>query len=170
MASTILVSPWPLFPTITRKTKMLQRRWQALWRGWHPTTTPVLPLMRRASALRPSLSWIAAVLTRYVMTQFIVYLWFGELFMETWATIVSQLMADRVDFVSPIKVMNPAAPMWHPKKMIPGKGHTPPRPQHSFRPHSRAPHTSRHNLWVPPSYRGGPGYWDTNPNLAYCYS
>ncbi|XP_076606897.1 protein BTG3 [Chaetodon auriga] len=68
------------------------------------------------------------------------------------------------------QAMNPAAPTWHPKKMVLGKGHIPPRPHYSFRTRSRAPHPSRHNLWVPPGYRGGPGYWDTNQNLAYCYS
>ncbi|KAM3601686.1 uncharacterized protein V6R79_016837 [Siganus canaliculatus] len=66
--------------------------------------------------------------------------------------------------------MNPAAPTWHPKQMVPGKIPTPPRPHYSFRPRSRAPHTLRPNLWVPPGYRGGPGCWDTNQNLAYCYS
>uniref|UniRef100_UPI003AAE9BC0 protein BTG3 n=1 Tax=Centroberyx gerrardi TaxID=166262 RepID=UPI003AAE9BC0 len=67
------------------------------------------------------------------------------------------------------QVMNPAAPTWHPKKMAPGKGPIPPRPQSGFRPRGRAPHIFRQNVWVPPGYRGGPGYWD-NHNLAHCYS
>lgn len=67
------------------------------------------------------------------------------------------------------QAMNPSAPSWHPKK-VPGKCHILPRSHYSFRPHSGAPHTLRHNLWVPPGYRGGPGYWDTNQNLAHCYS
>ncbi|XP_041657367.1 protein BTG3 [Cheilinus undulatus] len=66
------------------------------------------------------------------------------------------------------QTMNPAAPTWHPKKMVPGKGHMVPRPQYTFRPRSRAPHTLRHTLWVPPGHHGG--YWDTNPHLAHCYS
>ncbi|XP_070773678.1 protein BTG3 isoform X2 [Enoplosus armatus] len=68
------------------------------------------------------------------------------------------------------QAMNPSAPSWHPKKMVQGKGHVFPRSHYSFRPRSGAPHTLRHNLWVPPGYRGGPGYWDTNQNLAHCYS
>uniref|UniRef100_UPI0037E88981 protein BTG3 n=1 Tax=Semicossyphus pulcher TaxID=241346 RepID=UPI0037E88981 len=68
------------------------------------------------------------------------------------------------------QTMNPAAPTWHPKKMVPGKGPILPRPHYSFRPRSRAPHPLRQTLWVPPVYRGGPGYWDTNQHLAHCYS
>lgn len=71
---------------------------------------------------------------------------------------------------STYQLMNPAAPTWHPKKMAPGKGHILPRPHYGFRPRSRGHHSLRPNLWVPPGYRGGPGYWDTNQNLAYCYS
>uniref|UniRef100_A0A3Q3VWR4 Anti-proliferative protein domain-containing protein n=1 Tax=Mola mola TaxID=94237 RepID=A0A3Q3VWR4_MOLML len=47
-------------------------------------------------------------------------------------------------------------------------GHVPPRPHYGVKPSTRAPHTSRHNLWVSPAYRGGPGYWDTNQKLACC--
>lgn len=68
------------------------------------------------------------------------------------------------------QAMNPAAPTWHPKKMAPVKGYILPRPHYGFRPRSRAPNTLRHKLWFPPGYRGGPGYWDTNQNLAHCYS
>ncbi|XP_042355029.1 protein BTG3 [Plectropomus leopardus] len=68
------------------------------------------------------------------------------------------------------QTMNPAAPTWVPKKMLPGKVHILPRPQYGFRPRSRAPHASRPNLWVRPGYGGGPGYWDTTQNVAHCYS
>lgn len=68
------------------------------------------------------------------------------------------------------KQMNPAAPTWHPKKMAPGKGQMFPRPHYSYKPRGRAPHSLRQNVWVPPSYRAGPGYWDANQNVAYCYS
>ncbi|XP_074528133.1 protein BTG3 isoform X1 [Halichoeres trimaculatus] len=70
----------------------------------------------------------------------------------------------------PKQKMNPAAPTWHPKKMMPGKSQMIPRPHYTFRPRSRAPHTPRPTLWVPPGYTGGSGYWDTNPHLAHCYS
>ncbi|XP_034539525.1 protein BTG3 [Notolabrus celidotus] len=71
----------------------------------------------------------------------------------------------------PKQTMNPAAPTWHPKKMIPGKGYMVPRPHYTtFRPRSRAPHTLRPTLWVPPGYGGGPGYWDANLHLAHSYS
>ncbi|KAK2828834.1 hypothetical protein Q5P01_019868 [Channa striata] len=73
-----------------------------------------------------------------------------------------------------LQPMNPSAPTWHPKKMVPGmspgKGPIFSRPNYSIRPRSRAPHTLRQNLWVHPSFRGGPGYWDTNQNLAHFYS
>ncbi|KAL3971512.1 hypothetical protein ACER0C_027031 [Sarotherodon galilaeus] len=39
--------------------------------------------------------------------------------------------------------MNPSAPMWHPKKMVPGKG---PQPHYNYRPRNRAPHSLRNNL------------------------
>ncbi|XP_070699832.1 protein BTG3 [Pempheris klunzingeri] len=68
------------------------------------------------------------------------------------------------------QAMNPAAPSWHPKNMLLGNGHTGPRTHYSFRPRSRPPHALRHNPWLPPGYRGGPGYWDTNQNRAHCYS
>ncbi|XP_037543535.1 protein BTG3 [Nematolebias whitei] len=68
------------------------------------------------------------------------------------------------------QVMNPAAPSWQPKKLTPGKGVGPPRPHYGYRPHSRGPHSSRHNLWIPPVYGRAPEYWDTNQNLAHCYS
>ncbi|KAM7398522.1 hypothetical protein PAMA_006431 [Pampus argenteus] len=64
------------------------------------------------------------------------------------------------------QVMNPAAPTWTPKR----RGGKHPQPHFGFRPRSRAPNNLRHNLWVPPSYGGGSGYWNTNPNLAHCYS
>ncbi|XP_076024252.1 protein BTG3 [Genypterus blacodes] len=66
--------------------------------------------------------------------------------------------------------MNPAAPTWHPKIVAPAKSHTAPRPHYGFRPHSRAPHPLHHNVWVPPSYVGGPGYWAANQSLAQRYS
>ncbi|KAM6984337.1 LOW QUALITY PROTEIN: protein BTG3 [Tautogolabrus adspersus] len=66
------------------------------------------------------------------------------------------------------QTMNPAAPTWHPKKMTPGKAPMFPQPHFTFHPRSRAPHTHRPTLWVPPGYRGG--YWDTNQHLAHCYS
>ncbi|CAN9501566.1 unnamed protein product [Ophioblennius macclurei] len=61
---------------------------------------------------------------------------------------------------SSYQMMNPTAPSWHPKKMTPGKGPALPRPHYSYRYRGRAP-------WVPPSYRAGPGYWDTNQNLTH---
>ncbi|XP_029029492.1 protein BTG3 [Betta splendens] len=69
-----------------------------------------------------------------------------------------------------IQAMNPDAPSWHPRKTVPGKGPVPSRPHYGFRPRSRAPLTARHSLWVPPGFRGGSGYWDTNHSLAHCYS
>ncbi|XP_029375372.1 protein BTG3 [Echeneis naucrates] len=68
------------------------------------------------------------------------------------------------------QAMNPSAPTWHPKKMLPIKGHIPPRPQYGFKLRNRAPNTIRQKLWFPPGYRGGTGYWDTNQNMAHCYS
>lgn len=68
------------------------------------------------------------------------------------------------------QAMNPAAPTWHPKKMVQGQSHILPHPHYSFRPRSKASHSLRHNLWVPPGYRAGPGYWDMNQNMPYCYS
>lgn len=70
---------------------------------------------------------------------------------------------------SPFQAMNPAAPTWHPKK-APVKGFVLPLPHYGFRPLIRARNTSRHELWFPPGYRGGSGYWNTNQNLAHCYS
>lgn len=100
--------------------------------------------------------------------------YFSPLFDAHWLWYCVQMkffyLQDLLIFVSFSKAMNPAAPSWHPKKMVPGNGHIVPRPHYSFRPRSRAPHTLRPNLWVPPGYRGGPGYWDTNQNLAHCYS
>ncbi|XP_060941870.1 protein BTG3 [Limanda limanda] len=63
--------------------------------------------------------------------------------------------------------INPNAPAWHPKKTVTGKSVV--LPPHGFTPCSRAPitHISRQKLWVPPSYRTGPGYWDTH--LAHPY-
>ncbi|XP_061596168.1 protein BTG3 [Cololabis saira] len=66
------------------------------------------------------------------------------------------------------QTMNPAAPSWHPRKVIPDKGLILPPPQYGYRPRSRPPHTSRHNLWIPPAYSGGPGYWEANQDLAHC--
>lgn len=63
------------------------------------------------------------------------------------------------------QAMNPTAPSWHPKKMVPGS--SPNHPHQVFRPRNRAPHSLRHNLWFPPGYRGGPGYWDTNMLHGY---
>ncbi|XP_026184131.1 protein BTG3 [Mastacembelus armatus] len=68
------------------------------------------------------------------------------------------------------QTMNPSAPTWHPKKMVPGKAPILLRSHYGFRPHSRAPHTLRPNLWFSPSFRAGPGYWDSNQNVAHCYS
>ncbi|XP_040907614.1 protein BTG3 [Toxotes jaculatrix] len=68
------------------------------------------------------------------------------------------------------QTMNPPVPAWQLKKMVPGKGDILPQPHYGFRPRSRAPHALRQKLWIPPGYRGGPGYWDTNQNLAHCYS
>lgn len=65
MENKILSSLWPLSPMMRKRTKMLQRRWPALWRGWHLTTTQVLHLMRRAHALPHLLFPTATVLTRY---------------------------------------------------------------------------------------------------------
>lgn len=68
------------------------------------------------------------------------------------------------------QALNPAALTWHPKKMVPGQSHILPQPHYSFRPRSKGSHSVRHNLWVPPGYRGGPGYWDMNQKMPYCYS
>ncbi|KAM4620783.1 protein BTG3 [Polymixia lowei] len=69
------------------------------------------------------------------------------------------------------QVMNPDAPTWNPKKrVVPGKGHVHPRPHYDFRPRGRLPPMLRHNVWVPPGYRGGPGYWESHQSLAHCYS
>ncbi|CAJ1064628.1 protein BTG3 [Xyrichtys novacula] len=68
------------------------------------------------------------------------------------------------------KTMNPAAPTWHPKKRTPGKSDMAPCPHYTFKPHSRGQHTTKHVLWVPPSYRRGPAYWNTHQHLAHCYS
>ncbi|KAM3869104.1 protein BTG3 [Diretmus argenteus] len=61
------------------------------------------------------------------------------------------------------QVMNPAAPTWHPKKMVPEKTHIPPWSQYAFRPRGRVPPNLRSNLWVPPGYRGG-------SNMSHSYS
>ncbi|XP_032389684.1 protein BTG3 [Etheostoma spectabile] len=58
---------------------------------------------------------------------------------------------------------------WHPKKMVPGKASIHPRPHYSFRPRSRAAHTSRPSLWVAPGYGRGRGGWDTTQDVAHCY-
>ncbi|KAM4546169.1 protein BTG3 isoform 1-T2 [Fundulus diaphanus] len=68
------------------------------------------------------------------------------------------------------QAMNPRAPCWHPTKMVPGKGPVLPRPHYGYRARGRAPHTLRSNVWVPPVYRAGPEYWDTQPNVAHSYS
>lgn len=65
MENKILSSLWPLSPMMRKRTKMLQRRWPALWRGWHLTTTQVLHLMRRAHVLPHLLFPTSTVLTRY---------------------------------------------------------------------------------------------------------
>ncbi|XP_030601872.1 protein BTG3 [Archocentrus centrarchus] len=66
--------------------------------------------------------------------------------------------------------MNPSAPTWHPMKVVPVKGPILPRSHYNYRPRSRGPHTLRNSLWVPPVYRGGPGYWEPHQNLTHCYS
>ncbi|XP_029304131.1 protein BTG3 [Cottoperca gobio] len=71
---------------------------------------------------------------------------------------------------SAYQVMNPAAPTWLPKKMVPENVPILPRHHSGFRPRSRAPHTLRPNLWAPPRYGRRPGYWDSTQNLAHCYS
>ncbi|KAF3706721.1 Protein BTG3 BTG family member 3 [Channa argus] len=48
--------------------------------------------------------------------------------------------------------LNPSAPTWHPKKMVPRNGTILPQPHYSIRPRSQAPHTLRHNLWVHPGF------------------
>ncbi|XP_041865172.1 protein BTG3 [Melanotaenia boesemani] len=70
----------------------------------------------------------------------------------------------------PTQMMNPAAPSWHPKKMVPGNSLILPQPHFGYRPRSRAPHSLRHNVWIPPVYKGKPGYWDVNHNPAHCYN
>ncbi|KAM6970228.1 protein BTG3 [Aplochiton taeniatus] len=66
------------------------------------------------------------------------------------------------------KVLNPAAPMWTPKKKLgPGKGYGPPWPHFSIPP-GRPVHLSRHNGWAPPDYRGCRGYRGSALNLAHC--
>ncbi|XP_075958197.1 protein BTG3 [Anarhichas minor] len=63
------------------------------------------------------------------------------------------------------QAVNPAAPMWHPNKMVPGNAHIPPRPHYSFMPRGRAPPTFRPGLWFPPGYRERPArIWDTTQN------
>ncbi|KAM4726460.1 protein BTG3 [Anableps anableps] len=68
------------------------------------------------------------------------------------------------------QTMNPGAPSWHPRKMVPGKGPVLPRPHYSYRPRGRASHSLRSNVWIPPVYRAGPEYWDTHQTVAHSYS
>ncbi|KAK5859147.1 hypothetical protein PBY51_003234 [Eleginops maclovinus] len=68
------------------------------------------------------------------------------------------------------KAINPAAPSWHPKKMVPGNVHIFPQPHYGFRPHSRVPHTLRPNMWVPPAYGRRPMYWPPPKNAAHYYN
>ncbi|XP_054482304.1 protein BTG3 [Anoplopoma fimbria] len=71
---------------------------------------------------------------------------------------------------NPYQAMNPAAPTWHPKKMVPGKVHIHPRPHYNFRPRGRAPPTFRPSPWIPPGFGGRPvRYWDTTQNLTLSY-
>ncbi|XP_037603546.1 protein BTG3 [Sebastes umbrosus] len=82
------------------------------------------------------------------------------------------------------QAMNPAAPTWHPKKMVPAKGYVLPRPHRGFRPRGRASHTLRPHAWAPHAwaphawaphawaplgYDGRPGYWDSTQNHALGY-
>lgn len=65
------------------------------------------------------------------------------------------------------KVLNPAAPMWTPKKKVdPGKSYCPPWPHFSMPP-GRPVHLSRHNLWALPGYRGRRGSRGSTLNLAH---
>ncbi|XP_056140854.1 protein BTG3 [Lampris incognitus] len=54
--------------------------------------------------------------------------------------------------------MNPAAPTWNPKKTVAAKVPVPARPRYGFRLRGRLHQDLRHDVWVPPGYRGGPGY------------
>lgn len=73
MENKILASQWPL-SLVMRKTKMSQRRWPALWRGWHPTTTQGLPPMRRAHTFPPVLFPTAVVLSRYWIIHCVIHM------------------------------------------------------------------------------------------------
>ncbi|XP_010766085.1 protein BTG3 [Notothenia coriiceps] len=73
---------------------------------------------------------------------------------------------------SDYKAINPTAPSWHPKKMVPGNAYILPQPHYGFRPHSRGPHTLMPNMWVHPSYTYGRStrYWDVLQNSAHGYN
>ncbi|KAL3042430.1 hypothetical protein OYC64_020382 [Pagothenia borchgrevinki] len=73
---------------------------------------------------------------------------------------------------SDYKAINPTAPSWHPKKMVPRNAYILPQPHYGFRPHSRGPHTLMPNMWVPPSYTYGRStrYWDVLQNSAHGYN
>ncbi|XP_049324998.1 protein BTG3 isoform X2 [Astyanax mexicanus] len=70
----------------------------------------------------------------------------------------------------PYQFIYPGAPVWHPvsrKKLGPGKGHGPPRPNHFFHPPGRHSHSFKPNSWVPNSYRSKHGYWVNMPNMVH---
>ncbi|XP_034406049.1 protein BTG3 [Cyclopterus lumpus] len=59
---------------------------------------------------------------------------------------------------SPYQAMNPTAPTWHPKKMVPEYGILP-RPHYCFMPHGRTQATFRPGQWV------APGFGDRPPKI-----
>lgn len=65
MESRILASQSPLSVVMMRMIKMLQRRWPALWREWHRTTTQALLPMRKAHVVPPWLCPTTAWPIRY---------------------------------------------------------------------------------------------------------
>ncbi|XP_066507404.1 protein BTG3 [Hoplias malabaricus] len=69
----------------------------------------------------------------------------------------------------PFQLIYPGAPLWRPasmKKLGPGKGHCPPRPNYVFHPPGRHNHSFKPNGWIPNSYRSKHGYWANSSNLV----
>ncbi|XP_024921341.1 protein BTG3 [Cynoglossus semilaevis] len=63
------------------------------------------------------------------------------------------------------KALNPGAPSWHPRKIVPGNCCIRPPPLHGFRPRSKAAHPRKHKPLVPLDSRAGPESCDSK---GYC--